>query len=132
MRLLFSLDLHRSSPIKLFQLIHQRLSHVGICNELLPMGAALACKKSAKRPKTVQNSLRWPILPDPIGLLVRLGFVSADCLSGGSRRNSYQEDLSTMGDGKASYLLLHFNPVYLPFKAAILLLLLKWQNNYSI
>ena len=43
------------------------LSPLSLCYRLTPIGAALSCKKDAKRPKLAQNSLRWPILPVSIG-----------------------------------------------------------------
>ena len=94
------------------------LSPPSLCYRLTPIGAALSCKKDAKRPKLAQNSLRWPILADSIG---GQSCKSAECLSVVRPHNSYPDHLNALGGSEGpipthsrllSYLLLHFNPLF--------------------
>ena len=70
------------------------LSPPSLCYRLTPIGAALSCKKDAKRPKLAQNSLRWPILADSIG---GQSCKSAECLSDVRPHNSYPDHLNALG-----------------------------------
>ena len=60
--------------------------------------------------------------------LVWWAFKFANCLSCVRHRCHYQDDLGTLGDGRACYLELHFNPLFI-FLPANVVAMTQWHSE---